>query len=229
MKKLDYYEPILFFKRNNDCDKIILIAGLYDGSFKNVRMFRIDKNIQTLNLSFSGFDTIFKNREGRESVVGDVFLNLTNNEVQSSIHLAELDLSLSTKRKGKSESSSQNLINIREEIKKRWQESFSENYIEDFGKSNFLSSNGGDTVVNKNWLTSKNILVLLTVLVVFVLLFKFVTSDIKLNTQAAQPESKVSTDPKVLAQNQKEALDQTFKELNIDRNKITSDMSCFQE
>ena len=246
MKKLDDFSPLVIINRLSN-DSMDIYVDVPSGSVtRNPKLLRLSSVFSQLELITEGFDSIEKNNEGIEFISGNVFLVINNND-QDKILLASPKITTVDKKSGFKKqrvSNSQTIKILRKEISDTWQEVFTI-ALERFNSSSPLSiSNASHAQANPQRRASSGNTPFLFNLsgifgnfvklsICFLLLSLLGYLCLNLYGKAMQVQNtrntNISLNPTALAKNQTDVVDQTFKEMGIDRSKLTSDLSCFAE
>lgn len=246
MKKLDDFNPLVIINRLSN-DSMDIYVDVPSGSVtRNPKLLRLPSIFSQLELITEGFDSIEKNNEGVEFISGNVFLVIDNN-YQDKILLTSPKIATVDKKSGFKKqrvSNSQTIKILRKEISDTWQEVFLI-ALERFNSSLPLSiSNVSNVQVNhqrraSTWNTPFPFNLsgifgnFVKLSICFLLLSLLGYLCLNLYGKAMQVQNtrntNISLNPTALAKNQTDVVDQTFKEMGIDRSKLTSDLSCFAE
>lgn len=246
MKKLDNFSPLVLINRLPN-DSMEIYVDVPSGSLsRNPKLLRLPSFFTQLELVTEGFDLVEKNDQGVEFISGNVFLVIDNND-QSKILLSSPKITTVDKKVGLKKqriSNTQTIKILRKEISDTWQEVFL-NALERFNSiSPITLSNESSTQLNTQRKASsrnkRSIFELngffgnfVKLSICFLLLSLLGYLCLNLYGKAMQVQNtrntNISLNPTALAKNQTDVVDQTFKEMGIDRSKLTSDLSCFAE
>lgn len=247
MRKLDYSSPDMFINRISidGSDYLEIFVDTPIGSVSRTpKMIRLKDEFSQLELSFEGFESLSKNTDGQEVISGDIYI-IAKYKLREQKHLlASPILTVSKKRQGykrKKISNTASFLQLTKEIKTDWQSSFSE-ALDNVSNTTPLYSPTkppeGTKLKKRNrssdfWDFSGFYGGFVKLISVFLIISGIGYLCLSIYGKALQVETTrntaLSLDPEALAKNQKDVVDETFKEIGIDRNKLTSDLSCFVE
>lgn len=246
MKKLDDFSPLIIINRLSK-DSMDIYVDVPSGSVThNPKLLRLPSRFSQLELITEGFDSIEKNDEGVEFISGNVFLVIDNND-QNKMLLASPKITTVDRKIGFKKqrvSNSQTIKILRKEISDTWQEVFLI-ALERFNSSSPLTINSDShaQATPQRKASSRNTPFIfdlngifgnfVKLSICFLLLSLLGYLCLNLYGKAMQVQNtrntNISLNPTALAKNQTDVVDQTFKEMGIDRSKLTSDLSCFAE
>lgn len=226
--KYSNFQPMVIFKKDGQKRCFILFSFTNSTSFSESKLLNIDiSKVSSISLVFRCFDFASKDKKNSKFVDGELFLNLEYFDNSKDL-IKILDIREKIFESGKDESYLVSLL--KKEMVNKWQYSFNESYID------FLNGEKNVETLTKVSSNKKNkIKINLKKIPLFIVLVCFSVISItgyaylKKSENSKMSKADLSTDPQKLAESQKKALDQTFSELGIDREKVDSDLSCFQE
>lgn len=247
MRKLDNCTPDIFINRisidKNDYLEIFIDTPTGSDQ-RTPKMLRLKDGLEEfsqLELTFEGFEGLNKNTYGQEILSGFIYLILKSESAHEKILLASPDLTVSKYKQGYKRNKVSNTANFNElvkELKKEWQFAFSEALDNASPVQQLAAPHNSSQYKKKNkspiYFENSNIFSSIVKIIIVVLLLSGVAYlGLTAYGKALQVETTrntaLSLNPSALAKNQKDVVDETFKEIGIDRSKLTSDLSCFAE
>lgn len=209
-------------------------------------LIRLPTKFQQIELIVEGFEFFEKDSEGTEFITGDVFL-ITNGEQSGRILIASPQVIVNTKnttRQKRKKSSTQIVRFLRKEIVDSWQNAFLlalDDYNSSISNDSTLNRNNSNPQSNPKGMNLNKFFPnidgyfgnFIKLSICFLLIGFIGYMGLNIYGKAMQVQNtrstNISLNPTALAQNQKDVVDETFKEMGIDRSKLTSDLSCFAE
>lgn len=246
MRKLENPTPDISIHRLSvdNADYLEIFIDTPSGSkTRTPKLFRVSDDFTELTLSFEGFDSFNKDASGQEMISGDIYMTATYASASkvSKYKLASPSMLINTQKqsyKRNKISNTASLIHLSKEIKSEWQAVFSD------ALDNVVCANTPTQPMNK---TRQNKVIapikpfeisgtfgvflktIFSILMLILLAYVCLSFYNKTLQVKATSSTVLSLNPEALAKNQKDVVDETFKEIGIDREKLTSDLSCFVE
>lgn len=247
MRKLDNFSPEILINRLSidSCNYLqVFVDAPTESSLRSPKIIRLEDTFSEIELDFEGFDMISKNSHGQEFISGDIYLVSKYEATERKYILASpkiLTLEKHQSHKRKKISSTASLIQLSKEIKSEWQASFADALDDASTPISRSATPISSKTMDAKWKNKITDFFSLSgplgifVKIVLTIMILNATGYIAISLYNKTLQAKnikntaQSLDPVALAKNQTDIVDETFKEMGIDRNKLTSDLSCFAE
>lgn len=235
-----------FFKitrlKNNFMEITLTIEGLVKGQQSAIVKVKDFLNIERIQLKFNDFDMISygsKKQPFLEGCIGLEIKYIDNTQIES-IELISLGVFIENKSTFlKTTNKANNIASLRQNIISTLQEEFLDAYSEfemdqSLGQVNSQiidenkSSNKGNNAERKQSIFKNKVLILPFYLCAFSLVAFLTTLTYNKYNQGKANQNLANISNTTSAKSEQQMLDNAFKEIGIDRKKITNDLSCFK-
>lgn len=241
MKKIDGFQPSISIQRIRNGILSIFVDTPEGCLSRTPRLIYLTDTSTQIEIIVEGFDSFEKNESNDEYITGRVSLLVFEGNSSKSYLLATPKVTLTetnSRIKKQRQSRTANLFSLRKQVSDIWQDCFvyaldsicnNESTNINLQKTQNRTSNNKTNFLDANGFFGN--LIKISVCLLFLFLIGFLGLNIYGKAMQVKniKDTSTSLNPNALAKNQQDVVDETFKQMGIDRAKLTSDLSCFAE